>query len=62
MCFERKCKKADAIEEEHKAAHRTRDAVRLALSASLTTSKPRGRPYQEAEAAPIFVSTSCCRT
>ena len=44
-------KKADAIEEEHKAAHRTRDAVRLALSAEPYNLEATRQAISEAEAA-----------
>ena len=44
-------KKADAIEEEHKAAHRTRDAVRQALSAEPYNLEATRQAISEAEAA-----------
>jgi len=44
-------KKADAIEEAHKAAHRTRDAVRLALSAEPYNAEAARQTMSEAEAA-----------
>lgn len=44
-------KKADAIEEEHKAAHRTRDAVRLALRTEPYNLEATRQAMSEAEAA-----------
>ncbi len=44
-------KKADAIEEEHNAAHRTRDAVRLALRAEPYNLGAARQAISEAEAA-----------
>jgi uncharacterized membrane protein len=44
-------KKSEAIEEAHKAAHRTRDAVRAALSAEPYDSEATRKAISEAEAA-----------
>jgi hypothetical protein len=54
-------KKSEAIDEAHKAAHRTRDAVRQALSAEPYDIDATRKAIAEAEP-PISGSIACCRT
>lgn len=50
-------KKSEAIEEAHKAAHRTRDAVRAALSAEPYEIEATRKAISEAEAAHLRLDT-----